>query len=49
MLLLLLANQGCLREDVNAGRTYVKARVMYVSCGGTVLQLIDSTNSVGTN
>ena len=45
----LLVSSGCSKETLDAGGDYVKARVMYVSCGGTVLQLLDSTSITGTN
>ena len=43
----LLVSSGCSKETLDAGGDYVKARVMYVSCGGTVLQFIKSTNNLG--
>lgn len=40
---------GCSKDDLSADDQFVKARVLYVSCAGTVLQFIDATSTTGTD
>lgn len=38
---------SCSTRNVSVEDDYIQARVMYTSCGGTVLQFIDSTKTHG--
>ena len=49
LVLLLAVVVGCSKDDPSAGGHFVKARVLYVSCAGTVLQFIDSTGTANTD
>lgn len=40
---------GCSKDGLSANDRLVKARILYPSCAGTVVQFIDSTHTVGTN
>ena len=40
---------GCSKNELSADGQFVKARVLYVSCAGTVLQFIDPTGTIGTD
>lgn len=47
IVLLLTFGVACSPEDLADNGNYVRARVMWPSCGGTVLQFIDSTTNAG--
>lgn len=47
LLLLFTVTFSCKKDDLAINKNYVKARVMLNSCGGTVLQFVDSSTATG--